>query len=127
MKSVRNIVSVAKKNNDQSELFTEMLRTAWCFSITVSLCSLLKTSFMLTFCFQFCCCCCYFFIKKFSVVQKHILHQQNKLFHKGNRTIVPRIIALQFTTDNYTQVITSGKLPPDNGSQVNGFHVIVPR
>ena len=68
-----------------------------------------------------------FFIKKFSVVQKHILHQQNKLFHKGNRTIVPRIIALQFTTDNYTQVITSGKLPPDNGSQVNGFHVIVPR
>ena len=105
------------------------VKNSMCFTITVSLCSLLKTSFMLTFCFQFCCCsgyCC-FFIKKFSVLQKNILYQQNKLFHKGNRTIVPRIIALQFTTDNYIQVITSRKLPPDNGSQINGFHVIVPR
>ena len=103
MKSVRNIVSVAKKNNDQSELFTEMLRTAWCFSITVSLCSLFKTSLMLTFCIQFFFSFFSFFyfffffffflIKKCSLSQKSILFQQNKLFHEGNRTIATRIIA----------------------------------
>ena len=97
MKSVRNIVSVAKKNNDQSELFTERLRTALCFSITVSLCSLLKTSFMLRFCIQFFFLFFLFFfffflIKKCSLSQKSILFQQNKLFHEGNRTIATRII-----------------------------------
>ena len=31
------------------------------------------------------------------------------------------------TTDNYPQIIATGKLPPDNGPQINGFHVIVHR
>ena len=90
MKSVCNIVSVtcsqlkislcvilhpaAYKNQAQSELCTKRWRTAWCFSITVSLCSrhFLCSHSVYNF----------FLIKKFSVAQKTIVYQLNKLFHK---------------------------------------------
>ena len=78
MKSVRNIVSVtcsqlkislrirlhpaAYKNQAQSELCTKRWRIAWCFSITVSLCSRHFYAYILP---------SIFLIKKSSVTQKN--------------------------------------------------------